>query len=452
MVRIFQTVVVLLLTTAIPMVAQLPPEILVDRYLLQAEQRQAQGNHYGALESLQKALDLQKEHGLTLPDEFHFQHAQVSFSAGEVQAALEAVKKYLTLVGRKGEHYRDALRLLDSAEEKLQQIEAERKKREAERRRIEALHKEHTDQVERQIAAARVRLARDPMRSGGFGPEMVRVQEGQFQYATWRKDERYGSVRVSPWVSLEKTFAISKHEVTLGEFKRFVKASRYRPDSERSGCGRSSGIVRDSAKSSWKRPGFKQAENHPVVCVSRRDAMAYATWLSRETGRSYRLPSVVEWQYAARAGSQWAMLDLGFGDLDDWKAKGWTNHCGRANLQEASGEVHAHARCLDGVKRTAPVGSFPPNGIGIHDMIGNVWEWVPTCYESKGELPSQNRNGGTENCKGETIVGGGFYHQGTPGFLTSYQATYYVRTDKYRSKSSVGFRVVKDLEADPAPK
>ena len=112
MVRIFQAVVILLLTTAIPMVAQLPPEILVDRYLLQAEQRQAQGNHYGALESLQKALDLQKEHELTLPDEFHFQHAQVAFAAGSFPAALDSVNQYLVAAGREGEFYQKALELL----------------------------------------------------------------------------------------------------------------------------------------------------------------------------------------------------------------------------------------------------------------------------------------------------------------------------------------------------
>ena len=92
--------------------AQLPPEILADQYLLQADQQIAKNDHEEALQSLQKILALQKEHGLTLPEAFHFKYAQVAFAAGSFPTALESVNQYLVTAGRDGEFYQKALELL----------------------------------------------------------------------------------------------------------------------------------------------------------------------------------------------------------------------------------------------------------------------------------------------------------------------------------------------------
>ena len=91
--------------------AQLPPEIMVDQYLLQTERLMAQKDHKGAFEVIKKIADLQKEHDLTLPDEFHFKYAKVAFSVGSIHAAKESVNKYLTVAGREGEYYGEALEL-----------------------------------------------------------------------------------------------------------------------------------------------------------------------------------------------------------------------------------------------------------------------------------------------------------------------------------------------------
>ena len=96
--------------------AQLPPEIQVDRYLLRADRLMEAKDPRGALEVMGKIVALQKEHGLTLPDEFHFKHAKVALSAGLVQEAIDATKQYLLRVGRESEFYREALELLDEAE------------------------------------------------------------------------------------------------------------------------------------------------------------------------------------------------------------------------------------------------------------------------------------------------------------------------------------------------
>ena len=96
--------------------AQLPPEILVDRYLLRADRLMEAEDPTGALEVMGEIVALQKEHGLTLPEEFHFKYAKVTLSAGLVQDAIDAVNKYLLGAGREGEFYREALELLDEAE------------------------------------------------------------------------------------------------------------------------------------------------------------------------------------------------------------------------------------------------------------------------------------------------------------------------------------------------
>ena len=91
--------------------AQLPPDVLVDQYLLQADRLMEAKDPQGALEVMGKIVALQKEHGLTLPDEFYFKHGKVAFSAGSIQAAKESVNKYLTVAGRESNFYREALEL-----------------------------------------------------------------------------------------------------------------------------------------------------------------------------------------------------------------------------------------------------------------------------------------------------------------------------------------------------
>ena len=134
------------------------------------------------------------------------------------------------------------------------------------------------------------------------------------------------------------SFALSKHEVTFEEYDRFAAATgRSLPDDEGWGRGR-----------------------RPVINVSWNDAAAYAAWLSDQTGERYRLPSEAEWEYAARAGTT--------------TAYGWGNEIGygRAHCDGCGGR-------RDG-EQTVPAGSFDPNTWGLHDMAGNVWEWVEDCW------------------------------------------------------------------------
>ena len=98
---------------------QLPPDMMVDKYLLQAQMLREEKDHKGALEAMSRIVALQKEHDLTLPEAFPFQYAQTALSAGLAQAAIESVNRYLSATGREGKHYREALELLVRAEGKL---------------------------------------------------------------------------------------------------------------------------------------------------------------------------------------------------------------------------------------------------------------------------------------------------------------------------------------------
>ncbi len=103
--------------------AQLPPEILVERYLLRAGRLMESKDPKGALEVMSKIVSLQKEHGLRLPDGFHFKHARVALSAGSIGEAINASNVYLVEIGREGKFYREALELLQEAE-RMEQLQS----------------------------------------------------------------------------------------------------------------------------------------------------------------------------------------------------------------------------------------------------------------------------------------------------------------------------------------
>ena len=105
---------------------QFPPDVLVDKYLLQAEMLSEEKDHKGALEAMDRVVALQKEHDLRLPEAFPFYYAQTALTAGSVQAAIESVNRYLSVAGRAGKYYREALELLVKAERKLREPDADR--------------------------------------------------------------------------------------------------------------------------------------------------------------------------------------------------------------------------------------------------------------------------------------------------------------------------------------
>ena len=181
---------------------------------------------------------------------------------------------------------------------------------------------------------------------------MVDIEAGCFLMGSPKSEAgRYGDER---WhrVCVE-AFSMGKYEVTFAEYDRFAEATgRARPDDEGWGRGR-----------------------RPVINVSWHDATAYARWLSEETGRAYRLPTEAEWEYAARAGTE---TSWHWGD-DESDACEYANVADRTLKGKYSDSQVTIHECRDEYAHTAPVGEYWANGYGLHDMLGNVWEW--TCSE-----------------------------------------------------------------------
>jgi len=218
-------------------------------------------------------------------------------------------------------------------------------------------------------------------------PRMVVIPAGAFTMGSPASEAGRGMDEgPQRQVSIAQPFALGRNEVTVAEFRRFAEETGYRTDAERDaraqGC---SGFIytdplaaglASPALTSWRSPGLAQAESHPVLCVSWNDARAYAQWLSKKTGKRYRLPTEAEWEYAARAGGPAARY---WGD-DPLQACRFANVADRSRFQAwGFGQKH---ECTDGHYFTAPAGGYAPNRFGLHDMLGNVWEWTEDCWNA----------------------------------------------------------------------
>ena len=245
-------------------------------------------------------------------------------------------------------------------------------------------------------------------------PEMVVIPAGQVTLGS-HADEAYSTSRDRPKqrARIRENFAMAKTEVTLAQFRQFMTESNHQQQSmvyqgtTYVGCnyfdGKRYGYVQ---RHSWEDPGFPQNEESPVVCVSWSDATAYAQWLSEKTGRQYRVPSTVEFEYALRAGND-----------TPWP---WGNNpdqaCDHANIADRTFSGRYPSRpnfdCDDGYVFVARVAQFEANAFGLYDMIGNAWEWTDDCWHddlSKAPLDGRaylDRDDG--DCDARTPKGGGW--------------------------------------------
>ena len=159
-------------------------------------------------------------------------------------------------------------------------------------------------------------------------------------------------------------FAIGLREVTRAEFKRFAEEAKYQTDAEKKGgCMAPKGgkLVKDG-NLNWRRVPADQGDDHPVTCVTYKDAIAYTAWLSKTTDRKFRLPTEREWEYAARGGT----------DGNYWWGAGVAE--GGANCDGCGGRSTA---------KPLPAASLLPNPFGLNDVAGNVAEWTCTVYTPK---------------------------------------------------------------------
>jgi formylglycine-generating enzyme required for sulfatase activity/Tol biopolymer transport system component len=228
-------------------------------------------------------------------------------------------------------------------------------------------------------------------------------------------------------VTIAKPFAVGRYEVTRGEFAKFVAAT-----------GRETGDVCNSIIDgawraqkgvTWRAPGFSQNDDEPVVCVSWHEARAFADWLRQSTGKPYRLLSESEWEYVARAGQPVRLV---------------TRDDANYGIKECCGPK---AEGKDRWLYTAPVGSFSANAFGMHDMRGNVWEWVEDCYhESYDGAPADGspRTSGCSMADHRGVRGGG-WGDDVPFLRPAYR----LRALTENRYFTLGFRVARDLDSPP---
>jgi len=205
----------------------------------------------------------------------------------------------------------------------------------------------------------------DSLRSGGKAPAMVVIPGGSFKMGSSVVSTQFDE-KPQHKVTL-KQFAMSQFEVTIAEYRRFLKATNYRAAGP-----------------------LKGASNQPAINISWKDATAYVKWLSQQTGKSYRLPSEAEWEYAYRAG--------------DDTLYPWGSDVGKNN-----------ANCFGcgsqwDFSSTAPVGSFTANKFGLHNMAGNIMEWTNDCYHKNYQgAPSDGSAWvGDKQCNVRVVRGGAF--------------------------------------------
>ena len=176
-------------------------------------------------------------------------------------------------------------------------------------------------------------------------------------------------------IMLEDGNAMAAYLVQQGEFARFAAEAEIPPDE--SCFVRLDKRWKNEKGKGWRDPGFPQEENHPVVCVNWLEATAYADWLSEKSGKSYRLPTYEESVAATAAGAE-----TGF-----WWGEDFSEVCLRANAADVQYRVafpddpRKMVDCDDGYAFTSPVTAFPPNGLGLYDMAGNVWQWTNSCVK-----------------------------------------------------------------------
>lgn len=177
-------------------------------------------------------------------------------------------------------------------------------------------------------------------------------------------------------VRITRPFYMGAYEVTVRQFRDFVNETKYKTDAEKGDGGmifsnkEERWVPQKNMK--WDAVPWKLADDQPVVFVSWNDAQAFCKWLSRKEKRNYRLPTEAEWEMACRGGAVWARYPWGNklpGDKD-------TNFGdGNSKLPDSLTTVN------DGYEYVAPVGSYPPNGLGLYDIEGNVMEWVQDYYD-----------------------------------------------------------------------
>ncbi len=290
-----------------------------------------------------------------------------------------------------------------------------------------------------------------PFRDCSTCPEMVVVPAGDFMRGSPQDEpgrdldsrnhdeddlEGPGGKRVRVSVSV---FALGVYEVTNRQFAQFVDDTGYEmPRGCYSDADRD-GIWGWDEEGAWTNLGREHRPDFPASCIDWSAANAYVRWLGVRTGGRYRLPTEAEFEYALRAGSDTAYH---FGDDPELL-------CEYGNVPDESRNAVSPelvtAACDDGFADMAPVGQFEPNAFGLHDMTGNVWEWLADCYErSYANVPRDGSALRKDGCEAYSIRGGSWGYD-----LPSLRSADRSDDPPDARFDGIGLRVARDLAPEP---
>lgn len=285
----------------------------------------------------------------------------------------------------------------------------------------------------------------DSLQDGGRGPQMIVVPHGGFQMgAGYGEPGASDAERPQHYVRFDRGFAMSITEVTVADFGRFVAATKARPRASRRGHSivydeRSGNFVRRNG-ADWQADynGARAPPDNPVMHVSVRDAEAYAAWLSAQTGRYYRLPSEAEFEYALRAGTagRYPWGDAGV------PPAGSGNFTGSEDVSPSGRHwKNAFIGYGDGYWGAAPTASFRPNGWGLHDMAGNLSEWVADCWHaSYRRAPPDGAAWYNPGCRQRVVRGGNWANA-----PEQTRAAWRLSQDSDVTSARIGFRLVRGI-------
>jgi formylglycine-generating enzyme required for sulfatase activity len=318
-------------------------------------------------------------------------------------------------------------------------------------------------------------FAADPeVTKNSIGMKLVKIPAGEFMMGA--EEDRADTLNHFPYcapewldgelprhkVRITKSFDMGQHEVTLGQFLTFYHDAKYKVEIERDGKPswgyENNRLIESNRFRPWAPLAWKMEMDHPVVYVSWNDSVAFCEWLSKKEGRTYRLPTEAEWEYACRAGSN-SRYHFGddqeelvrFGNVADKDRQIESEKDGSKSViasfdkdgKKTDTDIpYPFLLRRDGYAWTAPVGKFRPNGFGLYDMHGNVWEWCSDWYDEKYyETSPVDDPPGPGSGSSRVARGGGF--NSTPVNLRCARRDY---DDPSNRDFNYGFRVVRVRE------
>jgi formylglycine-generating enzyme required for sulfatase activity len=269
-------------------------------------------------------------------------------------------------------------------------------------------------------------------------PEMVSIQGASFNMGSNENEDEKPIHRVTV-----SSFKMAKYEVTVKEFAAFINATNYQTDAEKIGNSwvfnskfeESDGVTWRDDEEGRHRP--ETDWNKPAIHVSWNDATAYCDWLSKKKGKTFRLPTEAEWEFAAGSGAKHYKYSWGSYELSDSENVGnvadETTHPKYGKL-----ENYGFVGYKDGYFFAAPVGSFQPNELGLYDMTGNVWELCSDWYDATyyANSPSSNPRGPSSGSY--RVMRGGSWFKAATDCRVAYRSN----IGPAKRGSNSGFRVV----------